>query len=552
MTRASGSGNASGRLTPASTSLNAARRTAELEALGDGEVVDVVVIGGGVTGAGVALDCATRGLSVALLERRDLAHGTSRWSSKLVHGGLRYLESHDVELAWESARERAILMRHTAPHLIRALPFVIGLDDGMDGRKAAKTRAGLRVGDTLRAASGLRSRDLPASRSISAHEARRLAPALRSGGLRGTLLNWDGQLEDDARLVVAIARTAAAHGARILTYVEVDGLDSDGVDAHDVRTGERLRVRARHVVVAAGVWSGALTPAVELRPSKGSHVLVSAERLGDPRAAVTVPVPGERSRWVFSIPRGDGLVTIGLTDAAFDGPIPDEPSVDPAEEAELLSLANRALDVPLTSADVVGGYAGLRPLLAGDGGATADLSRRHAVLEDPDTRALTVVGGKLTTYRRMAQDVTDRIAGRTGVVTGRCRTARLGLVGSGGDAFAHTRLVRRYGSEAAAVIAMADGRPELLEPLAPGAGVCGAELRFALDHELALTLDDLLDRRTRLGLAPARRAAALDPAREAVPELAGWLPDGFAPGIRPARRSAGSPVCRIACLPGAP
>ena len=509
-------------MTAPPTSLNADRRTTELEALADGRPVDVVVVGGGVTGAGVALDCASRGLSVALLERRDLAHGTSRWSSKLVHGGLRYLESHDVELAWESARERAILMRRTAPHLIRALPFVIGLDDGMDARNAARTRAGLRIGDALRAASGLRARDLPASRSISAHEARRLAPALRGEGLRGSLLNWDGQLEDDARLVVAIARTAAAHGAHILTYAEVDGLDRDGVDAQDVVTHERFRVRARHVVVAAGVWSGGLTPAVDLRPSKGSHILVSAERLGDPRAAVTVPVPGERSRWVFSIPRGDGLVTIGLTDAAFAGPIPDEPSVDAAEEAELLQHASRALEVPLTPGDVVGRYAGLRPLLAGREGSTADLSRRHAVLEDPGTGSLTVVGGKLTTYRRMAEDVVDRIAARPGVVAGPCVTARLGLVGAGATApEAPARLKRRYGSEAGAVIAMADGRPELLEPLAPGVGVCGAELRFALVHELALTLDDLLDRRTRLGLVPARRAAALDAARDAVPELAG-------------------------------
>ena len=504
-----------------SSSLNAARRTAELERVADGETVDVVVVGGGVTGVGVALDCASRGLSVALLERRDLAHGTSRWSSKLVHGGLRYLESGDVELAWESARERAILMRRTAPHLIHALPFVIGLDESMDARKAARTRAGLRIGDALRAASGLRVRDLPASRSISSHEARRLAPALRSHGLRGSLLNWDGQLEDDARLVVAIARTAAAHGARILTYTQVDSLRSDGVEAHDVRTGERFGVRARHVVVAAGVWSGALSAGVELRPSKGSHILVNSERLGDPRAAVTVPVPEERSRWVFSIPRGDGLVAIGLTDAAFQGPIPDEPRVDAAEEAELLGLASRALDVPLTPDDVVGAYAGFRPLLAGREGATADLSRRHAVLEDPETGALTVVGGKLTTYRKMAEDVVDRVLARPGVVARPCVTARLALVGTGPEVDAPARLARRYGSEAGAVIAMADGRPELLEPLASGVGVCGAELRWAMAHELALSLDDLLERRTRLGLVPARKAAALDAAREAVPELAG-------------------------------
>jgi len=351
---------------------------------------------------------------------------------------------------------------------------------------------------------------------ISAHEARRLAPALRAEGLRGAMLNWDGQLEDDARLVLGVARTAAAHGARIVTYAEVDEVRDDGVRARDARTGDAFEVRARHVVVAAGVWAGALSAGVALRPSKGSHLVVPAERLADPRAAVNVSVPGGRSRWVFSLPRGDGLVTIGLTDVPFDGPIPDEPPVDAAEEADLLAHASRALDVTLTSADVVGRHAGLRPLLAGEEGETADLSRRHAVLEDPATGALTVVGGKLTTYRRMAQDVVDRISDRP------CRTRRLPLVGARGEAPAGLpgRLARRYGSEAAAVAALADGRLELLEPLAPGLGVSAAELRFGLEHEGALTLDDLLDRRTRLGLVPERRSAAEAAARERLPELA--------------------------------
>jgi glycerol-3-phosphate dehydrogenase len=502
------------------SSLNAARRAADLEALGTGEAVDVLVIGGGITGVGVALDAASRGLSVALLERRDLANGTSRWSSKLVHGGLRYLQSGDVGLAWESATERATLMRRTAPHLVRALPFVIPLDAETTHRQAAATRTGLRIGDGLRAASGLRARDLPPSRPISAHEARRLAPALREHGIRGALLHWDGQLEDDARLVVAVARTAAAHGARIVTYAEVEAIHPGGAEARDARTGHPFSVRAGRVVIAAGVWASRLAPGVALRPSKGAHLVMPAERLADPRAAVTVPVVGADGahRWVFSIPRGDGLVTIGLTDAPFDGPIPDEPQVDPHEEAELLEQASRALDVTLTAEDVVGRHAGLRPLLAGAEDATADLSRQHAVLEDPASGALTVVGGKLTTYRRMAQDVVDRISDRP------CRTRRLPLVGArgvGGDRTAGLplRLVRRYGAEAGAVLAMAEGRPALLEPLAPGVGVCGAELRWAVEHELALTLDDVLDRRTRLGLVPARREAAEPAARAVAPEL---------------------------------
>ncbi len=484
-------------------SLNAARRSAELEALAAGERVDLVVVGGGITGAGVALDAASRGLSVALLERRDLAHGTSRWSSKLVHGGLRYLEHREWGLAWESARERALLMRTIAPHLVRPLPFVTPLDGGMPAAKAAKTQVGLRIGDGLRIGARTSRRVLPPARRISALEARRLAPALAERGLRGALLSWDGQLEDDARLVVAVARTAAAHGARILTYAGATAVRDDGVDAVDALTGAAFSVRARHVILATGVWAGELAPDVALRPSRGSHLLIPAGRLGDPRAAVNVPVPGERGRWVFALPRTDGLVAVGLTDVAADGPIPDEPAPSAEEEATLLEHASAALEVSLGPEDVAGRYAGLRPLLAGDG-TTADLSRRHAVVEDPDTSALTVVGGKLTTYRAMAQDAVDRITDRP------CRTHRLPLVGAAAPTTG--RLARRFGAEAAAVAALGS-----TEPLAPGVPVCEAELRWAAEHELALTPEDLADRRTRAGLVPEWREAVLAAAHATIP-----------------------------------
>jgi glycerol-3-phosphate dehydrogenase len=501
-----------------SASLNRARRAAELERLAGGEVVDVAVVGGGITGAGVALDAASRGLSVALLERRDLAHGTSRWSSKLIHGGLRYLEHGDVGLAWESAVERAALLRTIAPHLVRPLPFLIPLDAAMDRRAAAKLLVGGRIGDALRTAARTSRRALPPPRRISALEARRLAPALRPAGLRGGLLSWDCQLEDDARLVVAVARTAALHGARVLTYAEVTGLRDDGVDAIDGLSGAPFTVRARRVIVAAGVWTSGLTDAVRLRPSRGSHLLVRAERLGDPRALVSVKVPGERGRWVFASPRSDGLVAIGLTDVAAPGEPADEPRPSAEEEAELLHVASAALDVPLGPDDVCGRYAGLRPLaVTGDDGpeATADLSRRHAVVEDPATGALAIVGGKLTTYRRMAQDVVDRITDR------RCRTARLPLVGAASasalrSVAAPERLVRRYGTEAPAVVALADGRPELLDPVAPGVPACGAELLWAVRHELALTASDLADRRTRAGLVPEWRSVVLGEAERVV------------------------------------
>lgn len=510
--------------------LNARRRARDLQALADGTTVDVLVVGGGITGVGVALDAVTRGLSVALIEREDLASGTSRWSSKLAHGGLRYLAQGDVGVAWESAAERAILVDRTAPHLIRALPQVMALRDGVSAISGGLYEIGIRMGDGLRMAARTSGRRLPHARRISAAEALRWVPALDPHALRGALLSWDGQLEDDARLVVALARTAAAHGARIVTHAPVTALHPDGADVRDALTGATLHVRARHIVNATGVWAGALAPGVKLRPSKGSHLLFSGARLGDPAAALNVPVPGHFGRFVFALPRPDGLVLVGLTDEPYEGAIPDVPAVEDAEERFLLETISSALERPLGAADVVGRFAGLRPLLdTGDGnGSTADVSRRHAVIEDPDTAALTVVGGKLTTYRRMAQDVVDRIAARPGVAATPCRTHVLPVIGAQSPQVRSpgvpATLTRRYGSEGAAVLALAEGRPELLEPIAAGVPVIGAEVVWAVRQEGALTLDDVLERRTRVGLVPAWRAAAEPVAAQLVAELLQEVP----------------------------
>jgi len=461
--------------------LNAERRARELAALADGETVDVLVVGGGIVGAWCALDAATRGLSVALVERGDLAQGTSRWSSKLAHGGLRYLAHGDVGVAWESARERAILMDVSAPHLIRALPFLIPLGGQVDRASGAKLEVGIRLGDGLRAAAGTSRRRLPPVRRVSAEEARRLAPGLSDRQLRGALLHWDAQIEDDARLVLDVARTAAAYGARVLTYVAAERLHADGARVRDVYgDGGSFDLRARHVINATGVWAAELTDgAIQLRPSKGSHLLVRAEAVGEPRAAVNAPLPESSTRFVFAVPRTDGLVMIGITDAPYDGPIPEMPAVDAEEETFLLTSIGRVLERTPTSDEVVGRFAGLRPLLAnGDdtGTATSDLSRRHAVVAHDGI--LTVVGGKLTTARRMAQDALDRVAAQD---ASRCVTARIRL--SGAD------------------------RP---------AGDLAAQLRFAVRSELALTVEDLLDRRTRLGFVAQWRDGALDAAREAL------------------------------------
>ncbi|MFB9697846.1 glycerol-3-phosphate dehydrogenase/oxidase [Amorphoplanes digitatis] len=489
-----------------------------------GDVVDVLVVGLGVTGAGVALDAASRGLTVAAVDAHDLAFGTSRWSSKLVHGGLRYLAGGHIALAYESAVERDILLRRVAPHLVNPLPSVLPLTPLISGPRAALTRAGFVAGDALRAAAGTPASRLPRSRRITPAEVHRLVPAVRRAGLRGGLIGWDGQLIDDARLVVALARTAAGHGARILTRCRVTELHGAGATVVDTRTGQEHRFRARAVVNATGVWAEQLDPGVRLRPSRGTHLVLRPGALGAQTAALTIPVPDETSRFVFALPQPDGRIYLGLTDEPVDGPVPDVPEPSAAERGFLLDVLATAVDTAPSEADVVGAFAGLRPLLAGAADSTADLSRRHAVHTSPGG-VTTIVGGKLTTYRRMARDGLDAALTANGLPLGRCRTARLPLVGAAPPErlamiAAPARLVARYGTEAPDVAALAAGDPALAEPLAAGIAVTGAELLWGLLREGALDEDDLLDRRTRIGLVPADRDRALPAARSAVDRAA--------------------------------
>ena len=497
--------------------LSPARRAEELAGLAGAEVdVDVVVVGGGVTGAGVALDAASRGLSVVLLERTDLAAGTSRWSSKLVHGGLRYLAHGEVRLARESARERAVLMGSTAPHLVRRLPFLVPDVAGRD--VTALAAAGGRLGDAVRLSVRGGRGSLPSTRRVSADDVSRLVPGVRAG--RGGVVFWDGQLVDDARLVVALARTAAAYGARILTGATVTAVD--GSEVHAQVGADGVMLRAGVVVNAAGVWAQRLAPSIRLVPSRGSHVVVPGPALGSPSAALTVPLPGSRSHYVFALPQADGLVYLGLTDEPVEGPVPDDDPVPSDEEvAQLLETVNRVLAQPLTRSDLVGGYAGLRPLVlpasagTGPGDATADLSRRH--LLQWDGTVLSVVGGKLTTYRAMAEEAVDAVVGRLGRGAARSQTARIPLVGAAPKralerVAAPGRLVARYGTEAPVV-----------EALGPAAVVAGrpetvGELRFAVRSEGARTVADLLDRRTRFGLVPADRERAVPVAEQVLAE----------------------------------
>ncbi|GHB46380.1 glycerol-3-phosphate dehydrogenase [Streptomyces viridiviolaceus] len=514
---------------PAGASLSAARRTRELADAVGGPVVDVLVVGLGATGAGAALDAAARGLDVVAVDAHDLAFGTSRWSSKLIHGGLRYLASAQLDVAHESAVERGVLMERTAPHLVHAQPFVLPLTPLVSRGQATLAWAGFRAGDTLRLAARTARATLPAPRRLSALETRHLAPALRSGGLRGGLLSWDGRLTDDARLVTAVARTGAAHGARVLTRVRALELTGSGARIRDELTGEEGEIRARAVINASGVWAGDLVDGIRVRPSRGTHLVLRSDDLGPLPAGLHVPIPGETNRFVLVLPQDDGRVYVGLTDEPVEGAVPDVPEAPETDIGFLLDVLGSVLDVPVPRDAVVGAFAGLRPLLdtapEGRPGAaprTADISRRHAVLTSPEG-VVTVVGGKLTTYRRMAEDAVDAAVAARRLTAGPSPTATLPLVGAAAPGTlaalrAPRRLVRRYGTEAPAVHALIAQDPRLGERVLPRHPTTGAELLWALRHEGALDAADLLDRRTRIGLVPEDRAAALDAVHDLVGE----------------------------------
>jgi len=486
------------------------------------ERADLLVIGLGVTGAGVALDAASRGLDVVAVDAFDVAWGTSRWSSKLVHGGLRYLAKGQVAIAHESAVERGILMEITAPHLVHALPMVLPLTADISRGQAWLARRGVGAGDLLRLVAGTRRETLPRPRRIGATETRTLAPVTRHD-VRGGILSWDGQLEDDARLVLGLARTAASLGARVHTRTRVVGATGTGALLRDELTGEERRIEARGVVNATGVWADQLVEGITLRPSRGTHLVVRKEALPGVGCAIMAPVPGSPNRFVFALPQPDATFYVGLTDEPVSGTVPDVPEPPEEDIAFLLSVIGTALEQPLTRADVVGAYAGLRPLLHSNG-STADLSRRHAVLVSP-TGVVTVVGGKLTTYRRMAEDAVDKVLAVSGTTAGPCRTRHLPLLGAGTRdeltrVDAPARLVRRFGTEAPLVVAnaLAHGlsRREALAAVSPTIPATLAELLFGVTHEGAADVADLLDRRTRIGLIPTDRAVAAPLARRAL------------------------------------
>ncbi|MCQ9163581.1 glycerol-3-phosphate dehydrogenase/oxidase [Arthrobacter sp. STN4] len=496
--------------------------------------LDVAVVGGGITGAGVALDAASRGLGVALVEGGDFASGTSGYSSKLIHGGLRYLAKGDFAVAWESAVERRRLIERIAPHLVRPLGFVIPVTRGAPAWESGAEGFGAVLYDVMRRLTGTDGTVLPRPQLLSRQAVAALVPALDAQALRRGILYWDGQAVDDCRLVLGVLRTAAGLGAHVLRDVRAAALTDTTVDAVDVRTGAPLQLRAKVVVNATGVWAAGFEPELTVTPSRGTHLVVRAERLGNPHAAHTVAVPGHFGRYVFVLPQPGGLVYIGLTDEEDHGADGHHPAVPEHDVGFLLDIVNTTLAVPLARDDVVGAFAGLRPLAAAAHGegpdGTADISRRHLVRDVPGT-PVTVVGGKLTTYRRMAQDAVDAVVGRLGIFAP-CRTRDLPLAGAASvrelaDVAAPARLVAKYGTEAADVLALSRVDPLLAAPLFDGTEITGAELLFAVRAEGAASVEDLLERRTRLSFVPADAERARGRAAEIL-ALAGTFGTGTA------------------------
>lgn len=512
-------------------------RQRDLEALA-AEQFDLLVVGGGITGCGILLDAASRGLRAALIERGDIAVGTSSRSSRLIHGGLRYLDQFQLGLVREALRERAVLLR-IAPHLVSLESFLFPVYGGPLARPFYD--AGLTLYDILGAsADGGRHRHLSVAETVAA------VPALHRKHLRGAFLYHDGQ-EDDARFAVSVFRTAQAYGGVGVIRVEavrpiLEGGRIVGCVARDVLAGNEIAISARSVIDATGVWTGRADGPFPshngslIKPSRGVHIVVGRDRIPS-RYGLTLRIPG---RVCFLVPWPDRWV-IGTTDHEVDVS-PDRPTPTQSEVDEILANVNGTLDVSLKQNDVIAAYAGLRPLAVdpgGDPGSTVKASREHRIRVEP-SGLIRICGGKFTTYRLMAAQTVDTALGS--VARDRpSGTAELPIVGaaaradldaltarlsseSGLERRLTERLVARYGTEAADVVAL--GRQlRLLEPLHPSSPHLEVEVVWSVREESALSLDDFLARRTRLALDRSDRASAVAPrVAELMGQELGWGP----------------------------
>jgi glycerol-3-phosphate dehydrogenase len=526
--------------------LDARERSATLSRLA-AERFDVLVIGGGITGAGAALDAASRGLRVALVEARDLASGTSSRSSKLIHGGLRYLEQLDFKLVYEALRERDLLVSKLAPHLVKPVSFLYPLYKKVVERPYVG--AGLALYDAME---GTR-RPVPHHRHLTARGALKLAPALAPERLAGAMRYYDAQV-DDARHTLTVARTAAAHSAVVATRVSAvslvrgpDGVRVAGARVRDEETGREITVTADAVVVCAGVWTdlvhelAGVRAGYRVRMSKGVHIVVPREAV---RAETGIILRTEKSV-LFFIPWGERWI-VGTTDTDFSGDRA-EPIATQADVDYILAAANRVLVRPLTRADVIAVFAGLRPLVEavgevnGSKGAkpTTKVSREH-VVDVPVPGLASIAGGKFTTYRLMARDVVDAAVAGFGRSVPSSVTDQLPLLGADGLAgvragagrlaedyrvsrLAVEHLIDRYGTLAGEVLDLIRADPGLAQPLADGHPYLRAEVVYAVTHEDALHVEDVLMRRMRLSIESADSGTGVAAEVSAIMgRLLGW------------------------------
>jgi glycerol-3-phosphate dehydrogenase len=522
--------------------LSPAARTEALAGLVDDEL-DVVVIGGGVVGAGAALDAATRGLRVGLVEARDWASGTSSRSSKLIHGGLRYLEMLDFGLVREALHERGLLLQRLAPHLVRPVPFLYPLTHRAWERPYVG--AGLALYDAM-ASLAPGSRGLPLHRHLSRRHALRIAPGLRRDSMIGAVQYYDAQV-DDARHTLTLVRTAAAYGALVANRTRVVGFLRQGervtgVKVQDLESGEVLDVRAKQVLNATGVWTDDTQAMVgergqfQVRASKGIHLVVPRDRVQS-SSGIILRTP---TSVLFIIPWGRHWI-IGTTDTDWHLD-KSHPAASSQDIDYLLAQVNRVLSRPLNREDVEGVYAGLRPLLAGESESTSKLSREH-VVGHPVPGLVVVAGGKYTTYRVMAADAVDEVArALDGRVPASC-TERIPLLGADGyDAAWNSRqrtatrygvhvarvehLLRRYGSLAPEVLELVEDDPALGAPLPGADDYIAAEVVYACTHEGARHLDDVLTRRTRISIESWDRGVGAAPvAADLMAVVLGWSPE---------------------------
>ena len=524
-----------------SAALSPAARTAALDTLASGSELDVLVVGGGVVGAGAALDATTRGLSTGLVEARDWASGTSSRSSKLIHGGLRYLEMLDFALVREALTERGLLLR-LAPHLIRPVPFLYPLQRRFWERPYAGT--GVLMYDTFSLSMGTQG-GLPRHRHLTRRAALRIAPSLQRDALIGGIQYYDAQV-DDSRHTMTIVRTAASYGALCANRARVVGFERQGervtgARVRDLESGREFVVRAKQIVNATGVWTDDTQSMVgergqfHVRASKGVHLVVPRDRIHSSTGLIL----RTESSVLFVIPWGRHWL-IGTTDTDWN-----LDKAHPAASAKdidyLLDRVNEILVTPLIREDVEGVYAGLRPLLAGESEATSRLSREHEVAH-PAPGLVVIAGGKYTTYRVMAKDAIDAAVHGLGF-GGPCVTDQIPLVGAVGYAALWNQragiarrhgvhvarvehLLQRYGSLTSEVLQLVDDQPELGEPLAGADDYVRAEAAYAVSHEGARHLDDVLTRRTHISIETFHRGVDTAPmAARIMAPLLGWSED---------------------------